>query len=86
MERGAGLDRCPGHPRRDRLQPLPSTRLAYGDPPRRFGRCHRGYRLSVAETGFDGISLTRRAAVYKDNSQGWTEVLGWFQRYVEAAS
>jgi uncharacterized protein YndB with AHSA1/START domain len=48
--------------------------------------CESGTRLSVAETGFDGISLTRRAAVYKDNSQGWTEVLGWFQRYVEAAS
>ena len=47
--------------------------------------CEAGTRLSVAETGFDGVSLTRRAAVYKDNSQGWTEVLGWIQRYVEAA-
>jgi uncharacterized protein YndB with AHSA1/START domain len=42
-----------------------------------------GTRLSVAETGFDAISLTRRAKVYQDNSQGWTEVLGWLQTYVE---
>jgi uncharacterized protein YndB with AHSA1/START domain len=45
-----------------------------------------GTRLSVAETGFNAISLARRAKVYSDNSQGWTEVLGWLQRYVEAAS
>jgi uncharacterized protein YndB with AHSA1/START domain len=45
-----------------------------------------GTRLSVAETGFDEIALTRRAKVYADNSQGWTEVLGWLQRYVETAS
>lgn len=44
-----------------------------------------GTRLSVAETGFDEISLTRRAKVYSDNSGGWTEVLGWLQRYAEAA-
>src|SRR5262249_52682669 len=30
-----------------------------------------GTRLSVAETGFDEISLARRAKVYGDNSQGW---------------
>ncbi len=45
-----------------------------------------GTRLSVAETGFDEISLARRAKVYGDNSQGWTEVLGWLKRYAEAAS
>ncbi len=45
-----------------------------------------GTRLSVAETGFDQVALTRRAKVYADNSQGWTEVLGWLQRYVEKAS
>src|SRR5580704_6153029 len=36
-----------------------------------------GTRLKVAETGFDEISLARRAKVYGDNSQGWTEVIGW---------
>lgn len=45
-----------------------------------------GTRLSVAETGFDEISLARRAKVYDDNSHGWAEVVGWLQRYVEAAS
>jgi uncharacterized protein YndB with AHSA1/START domain len=44
-----------------------------------------GTRLSVAETGFDQISLARRAKVYSDNSQGWTEVLGWLRQHVEAA-
>jgi uncharacterized protein YndB with AHSA1/START domain len=48
--------------------------------------CEAGTRLKVAETGFDEISLARRAKVYGDNSQGWTEVLGWLRRYVEAAS
>jgi uncharacterized protein YndB with AHSA1/START domain len=43
-----------------------------------------GTLLTVSETGFDAISLARRAKVYKDNSQGWTEVLVWLQRYVEA--
>ena len=44
-----------------------------------------GTRLSVAETGFNEISLARRAKVYQDNSQGWTEVLVWVRKYAEAA-
>lgn len=44
-----------------------------------------GTTLSVSETGFDEISLARRAKVYGDNSQGWTEVIVWLQKYVEAA-
>jgi uncharacterized protein YndB with AHSA1/START domain len=44
----------------------------------------RGTRLTVSETGFDEISLARRAKVYGDNSQGWTEVLVWLQRHVDA--
>lgn len=43
-----------------------------------------GTRLSVAETGFDEISLARRAKVHADNAQGWAEVLVWLQKYVEA--
>lgn len=43
-----------------------------------------GTRLTLSETGFDEISLARRAKVYADNSQGWNEVLVWLQRYVEA--
>jgi uncharacterized protein YndB with AHSA1/START domain len=45
-----------------------------------------GTQLTVTETGFDSISLTRRAKVYGDNSQGWTEVLVWLRQYAEAAS
>ena len=44
-----------------------------------------GTRLILSETGFDEISLARRAKAHADNSQGWTEVLGWLQTYVEAA-
>ena len=44
-----------------------------------------GTRLTLAETGFDAVSLDRRAKVYGDNSQGWTEVLVWVRSYVEKA-
>src|SRR4051812_25458647 len=44
----------------------------------------RGTRLRVSETGFNEISLARRAKVYQDNSQGWSEVLGWIRNYAEA--
>jgi uncharacterized protein YndB with AHSA1/START domain len=43
-----------------------------------------GTKLSVAETGFDEVSLARRAKVYGDNSQGWTEVIVWIRNHVEA--
>jgi uncharacterized protein YndB with AHSA1/START domain len=43
-----------------------------------------GTRLVVTETGFDAIDLRRRAKVFEDNSQGWTEVLVWLQKHVEA--
>jgi uncharacterized protein YndB with AHSA1/START domain len=48
-------------------------------------RSGNGTRLSLSETGFDQISLARRAKVYKDNSQGWTEVLVWLRKHAEAA-
>src|SRR5262245_32626700 len=44
-----------------------------------------GTRLTVSETGFDAITLPRRAKVYKDNTQGWSEVLVWLQKHVESA-
>ena len=43
-----------------------------------------GTRLSVSETGFTEIALARRAKVYADNTQGWTEVIVWIQKYAEA--
>jgi uncharacterized protein YndB with AHSA1/START domain len=45
----------------------------------------RGTRVVLSETGFDEIALARRANVYKDNSQGWPEVLGWLKTHVEDA-
>ena len=45
----------------------------------------RGTRVTLSETGFDEISLARRAKVFHDNSQGWAEVLSWLQRHAEAA-
>jgi uncharacterized protein YndB with AHSA1/START domain len=44
-----------------------------------------GTRLTLSETGFTDVSLARRAKVFSDNSQGWTEVLSWLQNHVEKA-
>jgi uncharacterized protein YndB with AHSA1/START domain len=48
-------------------------------------RSGRGTKLTVSETGFDEISLARRAKVYADNTQGWAEVLVWLQKHAEKA-
>ena len=45
----------------------------------------RGTRLSVAETGFDALTLDRRAKAFNENTQGWNEVVVWLQQYVEKA-
>jgi uncharacterized protein YndB with AHSA1/START domain len=44
-----------------------------------------GTRLSLAETGFNEVSLARRAKVFGDNNQGWTEVLVWLSNYAASA-
>ena len=44
-----------------------------------------GTHLSVSETGFDEISLARRARVHQDNSDGWSEVLVRLQTHVQEA-
>ena len=44
-----------------------------------------GTRLSMSETGFNELSLARRAQAYADNTQGWNEVMIWIQNYAEAA-
>jgi uncharacterized protein YndB with AHSA1/START domain len=46
----------------------------------------RGTRLSVSETGFDILSLERRAKAFKENTQGWTEVLVWLQTHAERSN
>jgi uncharacterized protein YndB with AHSA1/START domain len=42
-----------------------------------------GTRLTLSETGFDAVSLARRAKVFADNNNGWTQVLAWFRSHVE---
>lgn len=44
-----------------------------------------GTRLIVSETGFDAISLARRAKVFADNSQGWADVLNWIKAHAEGS-
>lgn len=41
-----------------------------------------GTRVTVVESGFDRISLARRASVYKDNSKGWEYQLGELNGYL----
>ncbi len=41
-----------------------------------------GTLLTVVETGFDHISLARRAGVYKDNDRGWEAQTKSLERYV----
>jgi len=45
-----------------------------------------GTRVTVVETGFDAISLPRRARAFEENDRGWTEQVGNIQRHVEAAA
>ena len=45
-----------------------------------------GTRVTVSETGFDQIPLSRRAKVYADNAQGWATVVVWLKEHVEAAA
>jgi uncharacterized protein YndB with AHSA1/START domain len=42
-----------------------------------------GTRVTVSETGFDAISLERRAKAHAENTQGWTEVIVWIKDHVE---
>src|SRR5699024_658201 len=44
-----------------------------------------GTRVNVVETGFDELSLARRAKALAENNQGWTEVTLWLKTHVEAS-
>lgn len=59
----------------------PSTTVAFTLEPTATGTL-----LKVAETGFDQVSLARRAKVYADNTQGWTEVVVWIKNHAEASN
>ena len=41
-----------------------------------------GTRLTVVESGFDGIPLPRRAAAYRGNDEGWTQQMVAIERYL----
>lgn len=45
-----------------------------------------GTALTIRESGFDNVSLARRARVFGENGQGWDEQMRNLQGYVEQAS
>ena len=45
-----------------------------------------GTLLTVVESGFTQLSLTRRAAVFGENDQGWEQQLKSLERYVGSAA
>ncbi len=45
-----------------------------------------GTLLTITESGFDAISLARRAKVFRQNGQGWDDQLKNLERYVHQAS
>src|SRR6185436_19443394 len=45
-----------------------------------------GTMLTVVESGFDGIPLTRRLEAYRGNDQGWAAQMKAIERYVGQAA
>ena len=45
-----------------------------------------GTRLTVTESGFDGIPLERRATAFEMNEQGWEAQLGLIEKYLAPAA
>ncbi len=45
-----------------------------------------GTRLTITETGFDGIPLARRAQAFKMNDQGWAAQARLVEKYVAGAA
>lgn len=45
-----------------------------------------GTLLTITESGFDAISLARRAKVFGENNQGWDEQVKNLERYVSQAA
>jgi uncharacterized protein YndB with AHSA1/START domain len=46
----------------------------------------RGTLLTVTESGFDRIPLSRRAKAFTDNEQGWTTMMSVIEQYLTHAS
>jgi uncharacterized protein YndB with AHSA1/START domain len=45
-----------------------------------------GTMLTVVESGFDGIPLSRRLEAYRGNERGWEAQMGAIERYVGEAA
>ena len=45
-----------------------------------------GTRLTVVESGFDGIPLSRRATAYRGNDEGWNQQMVAIERYLSGAA
>ena len=45
-----------------------------------------GTRLTVVESGFDGIPLSRRATAYRGNDEGWAQQLVAIERYLSGSA
>jgi uncharacterized protein YndB with AHSA1/START domain len=43
-------------------------------------------RLTIVESGFDGIPLARRATAYRGNDDGWTQQMAAIERYLSGAA
>ena len=66
----------PGDPKHDyRAEPMTLVEFTLEDVP-------GGTRLTIVESGFDKIPLSRRAEAFRMNEGGWTEQVENIQRYV----
>ena len=45
-----------------------------------------GTLLTVVETGFDGIPLSRRATAYRGNDEGWAQQVVAIERYLSGSA
>jgi len=45
-----------------------------------------GTRLTVVESGFDGIPLWRRATAYRGNDEGWTHQIVAIERHLSGSA
>lgn len=41
-----------------------------------------GTKLTVLETGFEGVSLEKRARAFQENTDGWRDQMASLERYL----
>jgi uncharacterized protein YndB with AHSA1/START domain len=52
----------------------------------RLDEVAEGTRLTITETGFDGIPLARRAQAFASNAEGWGKQMELVEKYLAGAS